>query len=218
MGQSHALAYHRNPGFAIVGLTNRSPMTLPDELAAYPMLDSFEDRPRAEARPRLDEHLHGQPRRPRGPGDGGGRPRFRGKAARCHCGGGAARRRRGEGHGAQARHRLHPAPSPLLDRVHPPRPRARPALRDAHEPQPAVLWLGLGDPQAADAVDLARRRLRRSLSRRDVPDHRCAARPSARHGRAGSPTRSLTTKSTSAISRSCSRTARSAGTRRAGGR
>ena len=42
MGLSHALAYHRNPGFAIVGLVNRSPVTLPDELRPYPVLDGFE--------------------------------------------------------------------------------------------------------------------------------------------------------------------------------
>ena len=42
MGKSHALAYHRNPGFAIVGLSNRSPVTLPEELGAYPMVESFE--------------------------------------------------------------------------------------------------------------------------------------------------------------------------------
>ncbi len=42
MGLSHALAYHRNPGFEIVGLVNRSPVDLPDELRRYPVLDSFE--------------------------------------------------------------------------------------------------------------------------------------------------------------------------------
>ena len=42
MGLSHALAYHRNPGFAIVGLVNRSPVALPDELRAYPVLPGFE--------------------------------------------------------------------------------------------------------------------------------------------------------------------------------
>ena len=42
MGLSHALAYHRNPGFAIVGLVNRSPVALPDELRAYPVLPDFE--------------------------------------------------------------------------------------------------------------------------------------------------------------------------------
>eukprot|EP01037_Dinobryon_pediforme_P020157 gene20157-20707_t len=38
MGRSHALAYHRNPGFEIVGLVNRTAVDLPDELAAYPRL------------------------------------------------------------------------------------------------------------------------------------------------------------------------------------
>lgn len=42
MGRSHALAYHHNPGFEIVGLSNRSKVDLPPELATYPMLPSFE--------------------------------------------------------------------------------------------------------------------------------------------------------------------------------
>lgn len=42
MGRSHALAYHTDPGFEIVGLANRSPVDLPDELRPYPMLADFE--------------------------------------------------------------------------------------------------------------------------------------------------------------------------------
>lgn len=42
MGLSHALAYNRNPGFAIVGLVNRSPVALPGELRAYPVLQDFD--------------------------------------------------------------------------------------------------------------------------------------------------------------------------------
>ncbi len=42
MGLSHALAYHRNPGFEIVGLVNRSPVELPGELRHYPVLDGFD--------------------------------------------------------------------------------------------------------------------------------------------------------------------------------
>ena len=42
MGRSHALAYHRDPAFAIVGFVNRSPVDLPDELKAYPWIDGFE--------------------------------------------------------------------------------------------------------------------------------------------------------------------------------
>jgi len=42
MGKSHALAYHTNPSFNIVGMLNRSPVELPRELSDYPMLESFE--------------------------------------------------------------------------------------------------------------------------------------------------------------------------------
>lgn len=42
MGLGHALACHRNPGFAVVGLVNRSPVSLPAELRDYPVLPSFE--------------------------------------------------------------------------------------------------------------------------------------------------------------------------------
>ena len=42
MGQSHALAYHRNEGFEIIGLVNRTAVSLPAELRGYPMLDGFD--------------------------------------------------------------------------------------------------------------------------------------------------------------------------------
>ncbi|MEO1250573.1 MAG: Gfo/Idh/MocA family oxidoreductase, partial [Pseudomonadota bacterium] len=42
MGQSHALAYARNPGFEIVGLVNRSKPNLAHELVGPPLYDSFE--------------------------------------------------------------------------------------------------------------------------------------------------------------------------------
>ena len=35
MGRSHALAYHRNPAFELVGLVNRSAPTLDPALAGY---------------------------------------------------------------------------------------------------------------------------------------------------------------------------------------
>ncbi|MBD9373028.1 Gfo/Idh/MocA family oxidoreductase [Rhizobium sp. ARZ01] len=41
MGRSHALAYHENPGFEIVGLVNRSKVDLPDALKGYEILPSF---------------------------------------------------------------------------------------------------------------------------------------------------------------------------------
>ncbi len=42
MGLSHADAYHRNPGFEIVGLVNRSPVALADHFNAYPFFSDFE--------------------------------------------------------------------------------------------------------------------------------------------------------------------------------
>ena len=41
MGRSHALAYHNNPGFEIVGLVNRSHVALPEELRGYTIHPSF---------------------------------------------------------------------------------------------------------------------------------------------------------------------------------
>ncbi|KAJ5951964.1 oxidoreductase [Penicillium vulpinum] len=44
MGHSHALAYHNNPGFQIIGLVSRSaPKKLTDILKKYPILPSFEE-------------------------------------------------------------------------------------------------------------------------------------------------------------------------------
>jgi predicted dehydrogenase len=41
MGRSHALAYHRHPGFEIAGLVNRSTPRLHEELAGYAILPEF---------------------------------------------------------------------------------------------------------------------------------------------------------------------------------
>ncbi len=44
MGRSHALAYHHNPAFEIVGLVNRSvPANLPDELKRYAITADFHE-------------------------------------------------------------------------------------------------------------------------------------------------------------------------------
>ena len=42
MGRSHALAYHRHPGFEIVGLVNRSRPKLHEELSGYDILPAFQ--------------------------------------------------------------------------------------------------------------------------------------------------------------------------------
>ncbi len=41
MGRSHALACHMYPAFDVVGLVNRSPVDLPEELRAYPLLTDY---------------------------------------------------------------------------------------------------------------------------------------------------------------------------------
>jgi predicted dehydrogenase len=41
MGRSHALAYHDNPDFEVVGLMNRSALELPAELNTYPVFKEF---------------------------------------------------------------------------------------------------------------------------------------------------------------------------------
>ena len=43
MGRSHALAHHHHPDAEIVGLVNRSPVDLPEELNGYPLFNSFEE-------------------------------------------------------------------------------------------------------------------------------------------------------------------------------
>jgi predicted dehydrogenase len=43
MGRSHALAYHSNPAFQIVGMVNRSDVTLPPELLGYPITNDYYD-------------------------------------------------------------------------------------------------------------------------------------------------------------------------------
>lgn len=52
MGRSHALAYHADPAFEIVGLVNRSALDLPEALRAYPLTSDF-----AEALDRLRPDL-----------------------------------------------------------------------------------------------------------------------------------------------------------------
>jgi predicted dehydrogenase len=49
MGASHASAYHRNPGFGIVGLMSRSIKSrkIPEELETYPLFEDFDEALRA---------------------------------------------------------------------------------------------------------------------------------------------------------------------------
>ena len=51
MGASHASAYHRNPGFEIVGLMSRSMKSkqVPDELKGYPLFEDYDEALRVAA-------------------------------------------------------------------------------------------------------------------------------------------------------------------------
>lgn len=42
MPDSHALAYHQNAGFSIIGLVDRGHVAIPDELKQYPLLPDFQ--------------------------------------------------------------------------------------------------------------------------------------------------------------------------------
>ena len=118
--------------------------------------------------------------------------------------------------GQEARDRLHPPPASVLDQVHRDRAAARHAAGLPHEPEPAVERRDLGLAQAADGFLPADRRLRRPLCRRDVPDDEGQAGPRAGDGRA--PHRRGAGLQLRHAAGRASTTARSAGTRPAGGR
>ena len=220
MGRSHALAYHNNPGFEIVGLVNRSTAELPEELAGYAIHPRLRDGAcRAEARSRSINTYSDSHADYAVDGDGGGRRCLRRKAAGNDGGRCRARRRRRQGKRARSwsigyilRH--HPSWMRLIAEA---RKLGGPYVFRMNLNQQSARP-DLGDAQAADADDLADRRLRRALSRRDVPDHRRQGRSRCAAWACGSPTRSRRTCTITAICRCCSRTARSAGTRPAGGR
>ena len=63
MGRSHALAYHRHPGFEIVGLVNRRTPKLEAELAHYPVRPDY---PGAVSYTHLDVYKRQSRERPLG--------------------------------------------------------------------------------------------------------------------------------------------------------
>ncbi len=87
MGRSHALAYHRHPGFEIAGLVNRStPRQLHDDLAGYDILPDYaaalrELKPDVVSINTYSEHAC----RLRPDGNGTGRACVRRKAAGDEC-------------------------------------------------------------------------------------------------------------------------------------
>ena len=185
MGLSHAQAYHSNPGFEIVGLANRSEVTLPAALQSYPRFGTFEEG-LAKTKPDLvsintltDSHAdYAITAMEAGAHVFIEKPLAATVEDAERVVATAKRLKRKLVIGYILRHH------PSLDGVHPHRARTGRPVRHAHEPQPAIPCRAMGDAQAADAIDLADRRLRRPLCRRDVPDLRRQAQAGARHGRA----------------------------------
>ncbi len=146
MGRSHALAYHNNPGFEIVGLVNRSTPVLAPELADYTIHPDFETALNA-LKPDLcsintysDSHADYAVMAIRS--------RLRTSSSRSRwqrplpMPNVSWQRRRPSR--PEARRRLYPASSPVLDPADRGSAQARRALCLPHEPQPAVLRPDLG--------------------------------------------------------------------------
>ena len=187
MGRSHALAYHRIPGFEICGIVTRSPESraaLNAELGGgYAGVRRF---PRSPARPPSPTRFPSPPIRtptpttPKPPSTPAAMSSSKNRSPRPSPPPNASSPRPVPT-ATQTGHRLHPPPPPELDQIHRNRPDPRQAAGDADEPQPAILRRQLADPQEPDVVDLADRRLRRPLRRCDVPDDPLEAGPRVRH-------------------------------------
>ena len=172
MGQSHALAYHRNPGFEIVGLVNRSPVDLLEELRRYPVLGGFEtglalkpdlvsvnsytDSHAAYAIAAMEAGAHVFVEKPLAPTVE--------EAERVV----AVARRTGRKLVVGYILRHHPS---WIEFIRHARELGPPFVMRMNLNQP-ILRVRLGDPQAADAEHEPGRRLRRPLSRRHAADHR----------------------------------------------
>ena len=145
MGLSHALAYHRNPGFAVVALVNRSPVALPDELRHCPVLPDFgaglalrpdlvsvntyTDSHAAFAIAAMEAGAHVSVEKPLAPTVA--------EAERVV----AVARRTGRKLAVGYILRHHPSWTEVIRRA-----RARPAFCHAHEPEPAIHRRRLGHP------------------------------------------------------------------------
>lgn len=138
MDHSHALAYHRNPGFQIISLYNRSPIkNLPDALKDYPFLSSFEEalalKPNVIS---INTHTATDADYAVAAMESGAHVFVEtcgNNSRRCGtCGEDSSANE------SQTSRRLYPSASSQLDRVHPPRSTARSTICHAHEPESAL--------------------------------------------------------------------------------
>ena len=222
MGTSHARAYQAIDGFDLVGLCTRNAAArhdLDQEFAGVPRFERLDEalralKPDAVAVAAYTEHHAPMALQALA----AGAHVFCEKPLADTLEAAESDRRGGAGGEQGAARRLHPARPSVVDAFRRDRPHARQAARHADEPQPAVVGLVLGGAQEPDALDLADRRLRRPLCRRDVPGDAGEARRGACGRARASPARSRRPCTITAICTSCSTTARSAGTRPAGAR
>ncbi len=220
MGRSHALAYHRDPAFEIVGLVNRSTPDLPPELRLYDVTPDFHEA-LARLKPDLvciatysDSHADFACAAMEA-----GAHVFVEKPLATTAADAERVAEKSQRNQPQGRRRLHPAPPPVLAAPDRRGPRARAALTSSASTSTSSPPARPGrSHKAPDADHLAHRRLRRPLRRRHVPDHRRRPGRGPRHGPAPLATRSPRTCTTTATSRCSSPTAPSAGTRPAGAR
>ena len=186
MGASHASAYHRNPGFEIVGLMSRSIKSkkIPDELKGYPLFEDF-DAALRETKPDAvsinswpNTHAEYAIK-----AINAGAHVFMEKPIATNIEDAEAVVTLARAEEQEAGARLHPSRPPVLDQVHRAGQDARQAAGDAAQPQPAEQRPGLDLAQEPDRLADPDRRLRRALRRRDVPAHRRQAGARARHRR-----------------------------------
>ena len=184
MGRSHALAYHHNPGFEIVGLVNRSVVPLPEELGAYTIHPSFNEA-LAELKPDLvsintysDSHADYAVAAMEAGADVFVEKPLATTVADAERVVTAARK-----HGRKLvvgyilRH--HPSWMRLIEEA---RKLGGPYVFRMNLNQQSS-GADMGNAQIADEDHIADRRLRRSLSRCDAADHRRQAGSGSRHGR-----------------------------------
>ena len=206
MGSSHARAYHKLDAFEIAGIVTRSPESrgeLNRELGGgYPEFGDYLEA-LAETKPEaVSISTYPDTHAPYAEAAfEAGAHVFIEKPLAETVAQAEAIVAKGPRHQSQAGDRLHPATPPQLDQIHRARADPRQAPRDAHEPEPAVVRDGLGNPPEPDLLHFPDRRLRGALRGRDVPDDAVQAGAGIRVWVPAFPTRSRWTRSTTGTCR-----------------
>ena len=155
MGASHASAYHRNPGFEIVGLMSRSIKSkkIPDELKGYPLFEDFDEALKATKPDAVSinswPNTHAEYAIK---AINAGAHVFMEKPLATNIEDAAGRGEAGQGKEQEAGAGLYPARAPELGEVHRAGQDARQAAGDAPQPQPAEQRAGMDLAQEPDRL------------------------------------------------------------------